>query len=71
LYGSLNYQTGGGAFGEWKPYPKPMRDYGLRASIDDFADSFAAYVLNVNGITTFQISSERQAILSKYFALPY
>lgn len=71
FYCSVNSLLGGGAFGEWNPNPRPYRSYGLRSSIEDFADSFAIYVLNANLVRVFQISTERISILSLYFSLPY
>jgi hypothetical protein len=72
LYGFVNYETGGKTFGgTWDPSIPPMRDYGLRSSVDDFADSFAAYVLNVNGITEYQIDPFRKSMLQSNFALHY
>jgi RHS repeat-associated protein len=71
------YSLFGPSGGNWKPSPAPpfvdgnRGRYGERSSVDDFADSFAIYVLHANGVNDYDISSERQSILGQYFAIPY
>ncbi len=51
-YCVINQITGGGC-GDWNPNPdlnnKQTTGYGAYSSVDDFADSFASYVLMRNG----------------------
>jgi RHS repeat-associated protein len=55
----------GGDMGGWVPNPLETTLYGTKSSIDDFADSFAVYVMLVGGITPPKnVSQERRTIIA-------
>jgi hypothetical protein len=55
----------------WNPTnPDDTTPYGLNASIDDFADSFAAYVMQAGGLELpWDVSAERKAIIALWVDL--
>jgi hypothetical protein len=63
---SSNYRINpGGANIGWNPDPLQTTDYGLNASIDDFADSFAAYIMKEGGMAPPKdVSNERRMIIA-------
>jgi hypothetical protein len=49
---------------DWNPNPGDTTQYGEYASIDDFADSFAVYVMQAGGITPPRdVSPDRKVLI--------
>jgi RHS repeat-associated protein len=66
-YSLLNWASGGNGYNEWDPKGYPS-DYGKVSSIEDYADSFARYVLKSSGSTipnSLPNDPAREAIILK------